>query len=118
MYSLPKYAKVGIPITTFEGKESLTPVLTHISWGDDLDGAIGVTKSHLVTDLFFRASFLNEPMPWKGQLLYLTNEANIIADQKVDDEVFKDAMYQFHRAAVEAENKDLEAGRQGIYTYA
>lgn len=69
-------APVGIAITTYEGNNP-RPILTHISWGDDLQSAYGVLNSHLITDYFFSGSF-HGGITWKGQFLRLTNDGQII----------------------------------------
>lgn len=69
----------GIAITTYEQGEqdSWVPTLTHVFWGDDLQSALGVAKSHLVTDYFFSSSMLGT-MPWQGGELILGNECDVL----------------------------------------
>lgn len=66
--------KVGIAITTYE---SGNKVLTHVFWGDDLESAFGVARSHLITDHFFSSSFEGR-MKWGTDVLKLTNEGRIV----------------------------------------
>ena len=69
--------KIGISITTYE---SDSKTLTHIFWGDTLQDAYNIAKSHLVTDYFFSSSFEGQ-MKWGTKVLQLSNDGNILPYQ-------------------------------------
>lgn len=74
----PMLNRVGISVTTYEhidGKSNV--ILTHIFWGKDLTEAKGYAHSHLISDIFFSGSF-NGRLPWKGSVLILSNDYEII----------------------------------------
>lgn len=61
--------KVSLYVISREG-EDRNPILAHIFGGDDLDTALSILTSHLISDAFFRKSFIGS-MKWKGKLLDL-----------------------------------------------
>jgi hypothetical protein len=65
---------VGVVITSYE---SDSPVITHIFWGESLDEAVSVAKSHLITDYFFSSTFVGE-LPWGEDVLKLTYNGRLI----------------------------------------
>ena len=67
--------KFGIAITTYENNNN--KVLTHIFWGDTLQAAFGIAKSHLITDYFFSSSFEGQ-MRWGAEVLKLSNKGQIL----------------------------------------
>jgi hypothetical protein len=64
-------------VTTYEIGDGLNKTLSHVFYGNTLEEAVGVAKSHLITDYFFSSSFIGR-MPWKGGTLYLTNQGQVI----------------------------------------
>lgn len=101
-------APVGLAITTYEvSEEGFAPTLTHIFWGDDLKDAIGVAKSHLITDLFFSSSFEGE-MPWGDDVLLLTNDYELIGKYKESN--VKNIISQLSDAAVSINDRKVEKG--------
>jgi hypothetical protein len=73
--------RAQLSITTYELDEqsrSYQPILAHTFWGKDLEEAIGIAKSHLITDFFFSSSFVGE-MLWKeNSVLILRNSPKLL----------------------------------------
>jgi len=89
-----------ISITTYEG-DKLT--LAHIFYGDSLKDAINIAKSHIITDEFFRSSFLGS-MEWKGNTLKLSNNYEVF-EHKGDINA-KEIMKILEKRAIEVENEN------------
>ena len=98
--------RTGISIDTYEvvdGRNMLT--LTHIFWGDDLEGAIGVAKAHVTSDYFFSSSLLGS-MDWKGSTLYLVNKGKLLLQRSVTyPEKIWEIMDQLKEEAVKINSK-------------
>jgi|SRR5581483_1861195 len=79
-------AKVGLMITTYENSQGrYNPILSHIFWGKDLEQAVNYAKSHPITDTFFASSFGGE-MDWKGSVLKLSNNGEILSRYTISSE--------------------------------
>ena len=81
----PMLNKVGIFVTTYEiSNNKWNVILTHIFWGKDLAQAKSYAHSHLISDVFFSASFEGK-LPWKGSILTMTNDFGVIDVQSFYD---------------------------------
>jgi hypothetical protein len=67
---------------TKSGKEN--PVITHISWGDSIDEALALMKSHLITDYFLAATFAGE-MTLRDNKLIITYSGKLISIHSIVD---------------------------------
>ena len=73
---------IGLQVTTYEFSDGkYNPVLSHIFWGKDLKKAVGIAKSHMISDAFFSSSFVGE-MEWKNSVLQLSNDGELINEKK------------------------------------
>jgi len=106
-------ANFGFVVTSFEvnaqGVE--VPTITHISWGDNIDKALGNMMSHLITDFFLTATL-------KGELTFRDNKIKITFTDKFIsvtpisryDEVLTDATLKFIKEAQRVLNIQYELG--------
>lgn len=71
--------KYKIKIISYEkdSKGNLEKILSHTFYGKTLKAAIGIAKSHLITDYFFSSSFVGE-MKWGEGKLVLEYKDRII----------------------------------------
>jgi hypothetical protein len=92
-------APVTLIVTTYEltSESQYKPTLSHSFYGDNITSVLGVAKSHLKTDEFFRASF-EEEMPWRSSFLRLSNNGVILGEypykKTQDAEILLNALAQ------------------------
>jgi hypothetical protein len=97
-------APVGIMITSYEvDGDQLNPTLSHIFWGKSFKDAIGIAKSHLVTDYFFNATMLGE-MTWHNDKIYIEYDGQMMGTKKFSHQKMQDA-YRMLRARAKAINQ-------------
>lgn len=79
--------QVGLSITSYEIQDG-QPVrtLTHIFWGDTIDEAVGVAKSHLITDYFFSGS-MTGGIKWRGNFIEIQNKTQIFNGEAEKQEI-------------------------------
>lgn len=110
LFEMNLKAPIGLDITTYEFSDNKsTPILSHVFWGQDLDEAIGYAKSHLISDVFFSASFIGE-LPWRDTILHLSSEGDILSVECVPHDKIQDAINRVAQHAVEVYKAQEQAG--------
>lgn len=78
----PMLNQFGLAITSYElSNNQWNVILTHIFWGKTLDETFKYAHSHLVSDGFFSSSFANQGFPWKGEVLLMSNNYQVLSEK-------------------------------------
>ena len=106
MDDLLNLSNYAIIVTSFEINDGkTTAVLSHVFHGETLDQALGYAKSHMVSDLFYSASFIGE-MKWKDKKLILSYDTKVISISYMRTEILQRMTDDAH-VKLEAEVKKV-----------
>ncbi|SNW62287.1 Hypothetical protein ORPV_383 [Orpheovirus IHUMI-LCC2] len=72
-----------------------------------MEDALGIAKSHLVSDYFFSSSFVGQ-MPWNNGVLILNNEGSLIGQYSKND--LNNILNDISSAAADVNEKQYENG--------
>lgn len=82
----PMLNQFGLAITSYElSGNQWEVVLTHIFWGKTIDETFKYAHSHLISDGFFSSSFSNQGFSWRGEILLMSNNYQILSEKSYQD---------------------------------
>ena len=103
-------APFQIVVTSFEiDKGTVTPTLSHIFYGQTLEKAYQVARSHLISDYFFSEAMLGQ-LHWKNSIITISNTGDIISQQPIP-QLEKDALFKrLYQEAIQITQKKQQLG--------